>query len=371
MSGGECFGRFKMSQNIIEILGIQKYFGRNCVLDNVSLTIKENEFVILLGPSGCGKTTLLRIIAGLEYADGGVLKMAGKNLANIPPHKRQVNMVFQKYALFPHLNVFDNIAFGLRLKKWPYEKIHQKVKMALDLVRLPSFESRWINQLSGGESQRVALSRALVNEPNVLLLDEPLGALDLRNRIAMQEELKRIHAEYGHTFLYVTHDQEEAMRMADRIVLMRKGRILQIGTPFEVYNSPTSLFCAQFMGEPNTIEGRVVDQNGEFAGVDVNGMFLQGLAKVQVKKGQLVKVVVRPEVIQTVENKRHCSPACENRLKGSIGRVSLIGGAVCYRITNDSGIDIKTHEHLDDLKGLIQVGREVAVCWRAENTLIF
>lgn len=360
-----------MSENIIEILDLQKHFGRNCVLDNVSLTIRENEFVVLLGPSGCGKTTLLRIIAGLEHADNGVLKMAAKNLANVPPHKRQVNMVFQKYALFPHLNVFDNIAFGLRLKKWPYKKIHRKVKTALALVRLPNFEHRWINQLSGGESQRVALARALVNEPNVLLLDEPLGALDLRNRIAMQAELKRIHAEYGHTFLYVTHDQEEAMRMADRIVLMRKGRILQIGTPFEVYNSPSSLFCAQFMGDPNIIEGRVVDQKREFTGVDVNGIFLQGLAKVQVKKGQLVKVVVRPEVIQTVEHTGHCDPACENQLKGGIGSVSLITGAVCYQITNDSGIDIKTHEHLDDLKGLIQVGREVAVCWRPENTLIF
>lgn len=360
-----------MSENIIEILNIQKYFGRNCVLDNVSLTIKENEFVTLLGPSGCGKTTLLRIIAGLEYADDGMLKMAGNNLAGVPPHKRQVNMVFQRYALFPHLNVYDNIAFGLRLKKWPDEKIRQKVKMILDLVRLPGFEHRWSNQLSGGESQRIALARALVNEPGVLLLDEPLAALDLRNRIAMQEELKRIHTEYGRTFLYVTHDQEEAMRMSDRIVVMRKGRILQIGTPFEVYNNPGCLFCARFMGEPNIFKGRVVDQDGKFASVNVHGTVLKGLARQQVKRDQVVNVIVRPEVVQTIEHDCRDDPTQENRLKGKLSSATLISGAVCYQIADNKGITIKTHEHVDDLERLIQVGREVTVCWRAKNTFIF
>lgn len=360
-----------MPENIIEILNVFKYFGRNCVLEDVSLTIKKNEFVVLLGPSGCGKSTLLRIIAGFEHAEDGLLKMDGNDIGNVPPHKRQINMVFQKYALFPHLNVFNNIAFGLRLKKWPKDKIRSKVKAALELVRLPNFESRYIHQLSGGESQRVALARAIVNEPAVLLLDEPLGALDLRNRIAMQEELKRIHAEYGHTFLYVTHDQEEAMRMADRIVLMREGKILQIGTPFDVYHNPNSLFSAQFMGDPNIFEGRVVGQNGNFVQADVNGMVVNGIANEQFEQGQMVKVVVRPEVIQTVEHLEQFDPVNDNHMKGSIDSVSLITGAVCYKISNESGIEVSTHEHLDDLSESIKVGHKVAVCWRINNTLIF
>ena len=358
-----------MPGHIIHIKNIFKIFGKNRVLDNISLSIKENEFVTLLGPSGCGKTTLLRIIAGFEHLDSGGLEIAGKTMEGVPPHKREVNMVFQRYALFPHLNVYDNIAFGLRLKKWPKEKIRHKVKAILDLVRLPGFELRNVTQLSGGESQRIALARALVNEPMVLLLDEPLGALDLRNRIAMQEELKRIHSDYGHTFLYVTHDQEEAMRMSDRIVVMRAGQIMQTGTPVEIYNNPNCLFCAEFIGEPNVFEGKVLKINEQSVIVEIQGVELEGRAQQQIKTHQSVTVVIRPEIIHTQESLSDDS--FDNKLEGSITGVSLISGAACYQVITKNGLILKTNEHVDDFDQLFQVGKQISACWPAQNTFVF
>lgn len=243
---------------IIEVKGVSKFFGEKTALDHINLSIKKGEFVTILGPSGCGKTTLLRLIAGFQTASEGVICIAGKEITQTPPHKRPVNTVFQKYALFPHLNVYDNIAFGLKLKKLPKEVVLKKVKAALKMVGMTDYEYRDVNSLSGGQQQRVAIARAIVNEPEVLLLDEPLAALDLKMRKDMQMELKEMHKSLGITFVYVTHDQEEALTLSDTIVVMSEGRIQQIGTPTDIYNEPINSFVADFIGESNILNGVMV-----------------------------------------------------------------------------------------------------------------
>lgn len=243
---------------IIEVKGVSKFFGEKTALDNINLSIKKGEFVTILGPSGCGKTTLLRLIAGFQTASEGVIRIAGEEITQTPPHKRLVNTVFQKYALFPHLNVYDNIAFGLKLKKMPKDTVLKKVKAALKMVGMTDYEYRDVNSLSGGQQQRVAIARAIVNEPEVLLLDEPLAALDLKMRKDMQMELKEMHKTLGITFVYVTHDQEEALTLSDTIVVMSEGRIQQIGTPTDIYNEPINSFVADFIGESNILNGVMV-----------------------------------------------------------------------------------------------------------------
>lgn len=243
---------------IIEVKGVSKFFGEKTALDHINLSIKKGEFVTILGPSGCGKTTLLRLIAGFQTASEGVICIAGKEITQTPPHKRPVNTVFQKYALFPHLNVYDNIAFGLKLKKLPKDMVLKKVKAALKMVGMTDYEYRDVNSLSGGQQQRVAIARAIVNEPEVLLLDEPLAALDLKMRKDMQMELKEMHKSLGITFVYVTHDQEEALTLSDTIVVMSEGRIQQIGTPTDIYNEPINSFVADFIGESNILNGVMV-----------------------------------------------------------------------------------------------------------------
>ena len=243
---------------IIEVKGVSKFFGEKTALDNINLSIKKGEFVTILGPSGCGKTTLLRLIAGFQTASEGVIRIAGEEITQTPPHKRPVNTVFQKYALFPHLNVYDNIAFGLKLKKMPKDTVLKKVKAALKMVGMSDYEYRDVNSLSGGQQQRVAIARAIVNEPEVLLLDEPLAALDLKMRKDMQMELKEMHKTLGITFVYVTHDQEEALTLSDTIVVMSEGRIQQIGTPTDIYNEPINSFVADFIGESNILNGVMV-----------------------------------------------------------------------------------------------------------------
>ena len=243
---------------IIEVKGVSKFFGEKTALDNINLSIKKVEFVTILGPSGCGKTTLLRLIAGFQTASEGVIRIAGEEITQTPPHKRPVNTVFQKYALFPHLNVYDNIAFGLKLKKMPKDTVLKKVKAALKMVGMTDYEYRDVNSLSGGQQQRVAIARAIVNEPEVLLLDEPLAALDLKMRKDMQMELKEMHKTLGITFVYVTHDQEEALTLSDTIVVMSEGRIQQIGTPTDIYNEPINSFVADFIGESNILNGVMV-----------------------------------------------------------------------------------------------------------------
>ena len=242
-------------RKLIEFRNIVKSFDGQVVLKGVNLNIYENEFVTLLGPSGCGKTTLLRILGGFLEQDEGTVIFDGQCIDKVPPYKREINTVFQRYALFPHLNVYENIAFGLRIKKMGKDIIAQKVNRMLSLVNLEGYEKRNVTKLSGGQQQRVAIARALVNEPNVLLLDEPLGALDLKLRKEMQRELKRIQQEVGITFIYVTHDQEEALTMSDKIVVMNAGEIEQIGTPLEIYNEPANAYVARFIGESNIVDG--------------------------------------------------------------------------------------------------------------------
>ena len=280
----------KDSNFIIELSHISKSFGDKQVLDDVSLFVKKGEFVTILGPSGCGKTTLLRILAGFGTADEGEIKIAGEDITQVPPHMRPVNTVFQRYALFPHLNVYDNIAFGLKLKGVKADEIEARVTKALKMVGMTDYEWRDVNSLSGGQQQRVAIARAIINRPQVLLLDEPLAALDLKMRKDMQMELKEMHKTLGITFVYVTHDQEEALTLSDSIVVMSEGRVQQIGTPTDIYNEPANSFVADFIGESNILNGIMVQDrlvrfmNRDFECVDAG--FGENVP---------VDVVIRPE----------------------------------------------------------------------------
>jgi spermidine/putrescine transport system ATP-binding protein len=285
-----------MAKKIIEIKGLTKNFEDQQVLKGIDLNIYENEFLTLLGPSGCGKTTTLRILAGFEEPSSGEVLFEGLNIAKVPPYKREINTVFQKYSLFPFLNVYDNVAFGLKIKKMDPSLIDQKVKNSLKLMGMEEFEKKDVRLLSGGQQQRVAIARALVNEPKVLLLDEPLGALDAKLRKEMQIELKRIQKEVGITFIFVTHDQEEALSMSDTVVVMNEGIIQQIGSPIDIYNEPENRFVASFIGESNIIEAVMIKDllvkfdDFEFECVD------KGF-----KDNEEVEVVIRPEDIDIVE----------------------------------------------------------------------
>ncbi len=302
-----------MSKELIRLRDLCMAFDDELVLDHINLYINDSEFLTLLGPSGCGKTTTLRIIGGFTTPTSGDVTFDGVRINDVPPHKRQINTVFQKYALFPHLDVFENIAFGLRIAKVPAEEIEERVTEMLGVVSLKGFEHRKITQLSGGQQQRVAIARALVNRPKVLLLDEPLGALDLRLRKDMQNELKRIQQQMGITFIYVTHDQEEALTMSDTVVVMDKGRIQQIGTPEDIYNEPKNAFVADFIGESNILNGTMVRDNvvkmygKEFPCVD--GGFAPN---------EPVDVVLRPEDIDIV-------PVEQGQLAGTVTNVTFKG----------------------------------------------
>ncbi|MEE1322050.1 MAG: spermidine/putrescine ABC transporter ATP-binding protein [Acutalibacteraceae bacterium] len=291
---------------IIRLQNISKKFEDDVILDNINLTIKDKEFMTFLGPSGCGKTTTLRIIAGFLESDSGQVIFEGKDINNLPPHKRQVNTIFQRYALFPHLNVYDNIAFGLRIKKMKEKDISKKVHEMLELVNLKGFQRRNIASLSGGQQQRVAIARALAVEPRVLLLDEPLGALDLKLRKDMQVELKNIQKRMGITFIYVTHDQQEALSMSDTVVVMNDGKIQQIGTPIDIYNEPENAFVADFIGESNILDGVMLDDfKAKFSGA-VFQCLDKGFAV-----NESVDIVVRPEDVDVV-------PVEEGTISGTI-----------------------------------------------------
>ena len=279
-------------EKIIEIKNLSKAFGDKKVLEDINLYIRRGEFITLLGPSGCGKTTLLRMIAGFLQPDEGSILMEGKELAGIPPHERPLNTVFQRYALFPHLDVYDNIAFGLKLKKVPEDEIEKRVRRVLKLVAMSDYEDRDVNTLSGGQQQRIAIARAIVNQPKVLLLDEPLAALDLKMRKDMQTELKEMHKKLGITFIYVTHDQEEALTLSDTIVVLNEGRIQQIGTPVDIYNEPVNSFVADFIGESNILNGTMIrDRRVAFMGHEFDCVD-EGFGE-----NVPVDVVVRPEDI--------------------------------------------------------------------------
>lgn len=308
-------------KKIVELKGVSKSFDGELVLDHIDLDIYDNEFLTLLGPSGCGKTTTLRIIGGFETADEGEVIFMGEEISSVPPHKRNVNTVFQRYALFPHLNVFENVAFPLREKKVPKAEIEQRVNEMLALVALKGFEKRSVTSLSGGQQQRVAIARALVGRPKVLLLDEPLAALDLKLRKDMQQELKNIQKATGITFIFVTHDQEEALSMSDTVVVMSEGRIQQIGTPIDIYNEPKNAFVADFIGESNIVDGIMLrDRRVSFSGhvfdcVD-EGFDLK----------EPVDVVIRPEDVDIV-------PEDKGMLRGVVTSVTFLG--VHYEIIVD------------------------------------
>ena len=308
-------------RKIIELKNITKSFDGEVVLDNISLDIYDNEFMTLLGPSGCGKTTTLRIIAGFEQPDQGEVYFLGEDIAALPPHKRNVNTVFQRYALFPHLNVFENIAFPLREKKVGNAEIQEKVTEMLKLVALTGFEKRSVTSLSGGQQQRVAIARALVSKPKVLLLDEPLAALDLKLRKDMQQELQNIQKATGITFVFVTHDQEEALSMSDTVVVMSEGRIQQIGTPIDIYNEPQNAFVADFIGESNIVNGVMLeDRKVRFSG------HVFDCVDIGFGKNEAVDVVIRPEDVDIV-------PEEKGMLKGTVTSVTFLG--VHYEIIVD------------------------------------
>lgn len=311
------------NNNIIELKDINIAFENQTVLDGINLTIRDGEFVTLLGPSGCGKTTTLRIIGGFEEPTSGEVLFEDKKINGIPPYKRQVNTIFQRYALFPHLNVYENIAFGMRVKKMKEADISKKVSEMLKLVNLEGLEKRKIDTLSGGQQQRVAIARALANEPRVLLLDEPLAALDLKLRKDMQVELKKIQQSLGITFIFVTHDQEEALTMSDTVVVMDAGKIQQVGTPKDIYNEPENAFVADFIGESNILDGVMLqDFLAEFSGHKFECLD-KGFAK-----GESVDVVVRPEDVDIV------APEA-GMLTGVVTSVTFLG--VHYEIIVDIG----------------------------------
>lgn len=311
-------------KKIIDLRNITVSYGDNTILENLNLYINEKEFITLLGPSGCGKTTTLRAIAGFVKVDSGDVIFEGKRINDVPPHKRRVNTIFQRYALFSHLNVYDNIAFGPKLQKMPKQEIRKTVASMLELVNLKGFETRSIDSLSGGQQQRVAIARALANKPHVLLLDEPLGALDLKLRKDMQRELKNIQQELGITFIYVTHDQEEALSMSDTVVVMDRGKIQQIGTPEDIYNEPVNAFVADFIGESNIVDAIMLDDYlVTFGGVKFKCLD-SGF-----EKNEFVEAVVRPEDIVITEVGAKAS------LTGTITSVTFKG--VNFEILVDVG----------------------------------
>lgn len=312
-----------MAETIIELQNIRKSYTRDtAVIESFNLSVKKGEFVTFLGPSGCGKTTILRMIGGFETPDSGQILLHGKDISGLPAHKRPINTVFQKYALFPHLNIYDNIAFGLKLKKLPRQEIEEKVRHALEVVDLEGFEHRHIATLSGGQQQRIAIARAIVNEPEILLLDEPLGALDYKMRREMQLELKQMHEELGITFIFVTHDQEEAMTMSDKIVVMEDGKIQQTGTPEEVYDEPANAFVADFIGESNIYNGLMTGEKSvsfcdrEFPCVD------------DYPVGTRIEAVVRPEdaVLTIPEQGMLQGEVIESIFKGSYYEITVLCG---------------------------------------------
>ncbi|MBQ9065707.1 MAG: ABC transporter ATP-binding protein [Blautia sp.] len=338
-----------MKNKLIELKELTKNFDDQQVLKGIDLDIYENEFLTLLGPSGCGKTTTLRILAGFEEPSSGEVLFNGIEISKIPPYKREINTVFQKYALFPHLNVEDNIAFGLNLKKQDKSMITQKVSRMLKMVGLEGFEKRDVSLLSGGQQQRVAIARALVNEPKVLLLDEPLGALDAKIRKQMQVELKKIQREVGITFVYVTHDQEEALSMSDTVVVMNNGEIQQIGSPTDIYNEPENRFVAGFIGESNIIEGHMIH---DFL-VEFDGFQFECVDK-GFPENEEIEVVLRPEDLDIVEPEKA-------KIVGTVRNITFKG--VHYEII----IDTDKRTYMVQTTDYAEPGRKVGLTFGPED----
>jgi spermidine/putrescine transport system ATP-binding protein len=351
----------------IRLTDLAKHFRDVRAVDDVSLDIGTGEFFSLLGPSGCGKTTTLRMIGGFELPTAGRIELRGRDVTNDPPDKRPVNMVFQNYALFPHLDVGENIAFGLRRKSVDKADIKRRVHEALELVHLTGYEKRKPNQMSGGQQQRIALARALVNRPHVLLLDEPLGALDLKLRKQLQIELKRVQAEVGITFVYVTHDQEEALTMSDRIAVMNRGKVEQLGSPEELYERPTTRFVADFIGTTNLLTGAVETADAASALIRLEGGESCVVAGGGLAVGATVELSVRPESI-LIKASNGSSSAGPEPIRGQVEQVAYLGGNVQYQVRTSGGLSItalapKTGQRLP-------VGSDVDVVWPPAEALV-
>lgn len=350
-----------MAEICLELKDIRKSFEKETdVLKGISLAIGKGEFITLLGSSGCGKTTTLRIIAGLETPDGGQVFLDGKDVTSLAPEARDVNTVFQNYALFPHMNVADNIGYGLKLKKTPKEEIRRKVKEMLELVQLPGYEKRKPSELSGGQKQRVAIARALVNNPKVLLLDEPLGALDLQLRRAMQIELKRLQKKLGITFIYITHDQEEAINMSDRIAVMNEGRFEQIGSPDEIYNHPRTSYVATFVGNANILKGRAAGTENGCVLVELPGGIMPvDAAGEKVKEGEEVTLAVRSENIRL-------DGGCG--LEAEVAEKSFAGGLLRVVLKLSDGTEVTASRY--GIDAAVQPGEKVCLSFEPGDAVL-
>ncbi|HYZ14175.1 MAG TPA: ABC transporter ATP-binding protein [Actinomycetota bacterium] len=359
-----------MAEVDVRLERVTKDFGETIAVDDLSLDIAVGEFFSMLGPSGCGKTTTLRMIGGFEEPTRGTIYLRGRDVTDQPPHKRDVNTVFQSYALFPHLNVFENVAFGLRRRKVPGDEIDARVRNALKLVDLEGFDKRKPGQMSGGQQQRVALARALVNEPQVLLLDEPLGALDLKLRKQMQLELKRIQQEVGITFIYVTHDQEEAMTMSDRLAVMRNGRIEQVGPPEEVYENPQTQFVAGFLGASNLLEGELKEQRNGTTSVLLQGGDVVHMPtdRAPFHTGVDVLVGVRPEKI-TIAPENGPEPVSDwNSVTGLLRMSTYIGVSHQFKVEGPGGHELTVWVQNLGSTPAPRPGERVRLSWQREHT---
>jgi spermidine/putrescine transport system ATP-binding protein len=356
----------------VRLDGVTKRFGDVVAVDDLSLEIRHGEFFSLLGPSGCGKTTTLRMIGGFEEVTAGTVYVGGVDVTDLPPFKRATNTVFQNYALFPHLNVFENIAFGLRWRKTPTDEIRHQVAFMLKLVELPGYELRKPSQLSGGQQQRVALARALINNPHVLLLDEPLGALDLKLRKQMQIELKRIQSELGITFIFVTHDQDEAMTMSDRIAVMRHGQIEQLGAPEELYERPQTEFVAGFLGVSNLLDGEIVGRSDGLMDIRlVGGTVVRAPARAE-NGGPQVRVGVRPEKLRVLPRTAEVGAAV-NAVTGTVLDASYLGVSTQYLVETDDGRQMTVYAQNLETSGSSEViadGEAVRLSWLPQHTFV-
>jgi spermidine/putrescine transport system ATP-binding protein len=350
----------------LHLVNLTKTFGDFKAVDNLSLTIPAGSFFALLGPSGCGKTTTLRMVAGLEEPTSGQIKLGQDDITNLPPYKRWVNTVFQSYALFPHLTIYENVAFGLRRQK--ANDIDKQVQAMLELVELTTQAQKKPQQLSGGQQQRVAVARALINEPDVLLLDEPLGALDLKLRRQMQLELKRIQTEVGITFVHVTHDQEEAMTMADTIAVMNEGKIEQMGSPIQIYEHPKTAFVANFLGQTNLFEGTVAGIEGDELAVKVKDTTIfVPLSSTEIRSGRIV-FGVRPEKVKIVDQGKPGLP--KNQINGSIKLTAFVGVSTQYEVITNWGQEVSAFEENIDPTDLGRPGQAVTLAWEPRHSFV-
>lgn len=354
-----------MGVQMVQLEHVTKEFDDTSVVDDLNLDIKAGEFLTLLGPSGCGKTTTLRMIAGFEKPSSGKILLNGQQVDEMEPYKREVNTVFQSYSLFPHMNVFDNVAFGLKMKKVGKEEIKERVTKALKLVQLEEYGNRKPKQLSGGQQQRIAIARAIVNNPKVLLLDEPLGALDLKLRKQMQLELKHLQQTLNITFIYVTHDQEEALTMSDRIVVMNKGKIEQIGLPVDIYEKPQTRFVADFIGQTNILEGNVAEINGDMATMEFSGQTIEIPNTNEVTKGEEVYISVRPEKMKVSSTPFDSSI----NLKATYKEKIYVGSVTKIVVTMSNGTELTINELPDKIEDFTDTS-DIYVSWSPSNSVV-